>query len=121
MFNARIYVNRERNTLELCGFAGNFGAESRYFFDNLLLDQGFRQFDTEQDAHYFGVWINKKTRTMVTYAEGDLTVTYCPSDSAYSAELKALCEFHRPGCAFKTIGPEGITEYFEDRAEFEIA
>lgn len=120
MFDARTHVNRTRNTLELCGFAGNFGAESRYFFDSLLLDQGFRQFDTEQDASYFGVWINKETRTMVSYAEGDLTVVYCPTDKAYTAELQEMCDFHGTKAAFKTIGPEGITEYFEDRAEFEI-
>ena len=119
MFSSRTYVNKSNNTLELCGRGEDFGAESRYFFDSLLLDVGFRQFDTSQDASYFGVWINKSTGTMVTYAEGDVTVTYCPSDKAYRAELKDMCAFHRPGCAFKTIGPEGITEYYEDRTEFE--
>jgi hypothetical protein len=33
----------------------------RYLFDNTLLHQGYHQVDSEQDAWYYGHWLNPKT------------------------------------------------------------
>ena len=45
--------------------------QDRYFFDGKMCTRalGFEQFDTEQDASYFGVWVNREERATVTYAE----------------------------------------------------
>ena len=47
---------------------------TRYDFDNQLLAKGYLQVDTEQDASYYGNWVNLKTRRFVQFAEGDVTV-----------------------------------------------
>ena len=44
----------------------------RYRFDNTLLHQGYHQVDSEQDAWYYGHWLNPKTLELVEYAEGDV-------------------------------------------------
>jgi len=65
------------------------GGEDRYRFDRLLCtkDAGFEQFDTDQDAHYFGMWVNREKRVTVTYSEGDLTLVLCPSAESFKAEI----------------------------------
>ena len=44
----------------------------RYAFDfkHCTALKGWRQFDTEQDASYFGVWVHTGKRQVVTFAEG---------------------------------------------------
>ncbi len=51
------------------------------------------QYDTPQDAWYYGVWVNPADRIIVTYAEGDIGVIRCDSAAAYAAELAALDAF----------------------------
>jgi len=65
------------------------GGEDRYRFDSSLCtkDAGFEQFDTDQDASYFGVWVNRKERVTLTYSEGDLTLVVCPSAETFNAEM----------------------------------
>lgn len=46
---------------------------SRYQFDHALIDQGYSQLDSRQDAWYFGTWFNPQTLSLVEYAEGDVT------------------------------------------------
>ena len=51
---------------------------NRYVFDFNLKD-GWQQYDTDQDAWYFGIWVNLKTLQTLTYAEGDVVLITAPS------------------------------------------
>ena len=64
----------------------------RYSFDfqHCTCQHGWRQFDTHQDAWYFGIWIHDTRRHIVTYAEGDLTVMECLDHESFLEELKHL-------------------------------
>jgi hypothetical protein len=71
----------------------------RYIFD---FDDDFRragwlQFDTDQDASYFGVWVNQRLFRALSYCEGDIHLVVCSDVEHYNAEIKALCAFHGEG------------------------
>jgi len=108
-------TNAQGNKVE----RGFFSTE-RYAFD---FDDEFRgdwrQFDTDQDAWYFGVWTNAKTRQVFTYAEGDVTLVTCPSAAHYNAEVKKLCEFYNPVPYLIAISPEEgiVTHVYEERKD----
>lgn len=105
----------------------------RYLFDS---DDDFRaagwlQFDTDQDAWYYGVWVNPKLLRTLSYCEGDVYLVICPDAEHYNAEIKAMCEFH--GAGFEMIAcdtdaaqslllggpPQGkATVYRQDRTKF---
>jgi hypothetical protein len=84
----------------------------RYLFD---FDEDFRaagwlQFDTDQDAWYFGVWVNPKTLRTLSYAEGDVTLVICPDAEHYNAEVKHACEFYGQGFEFIETNIEGFQQ-----------
>ena len=97
----------------------------RYVWDQ---EPGWLQFDTSQDAWYFGVWVNKKTRQIRVFAEGDLTLTTCPTVEAFNKEIARMCEppwpdgnGYAPGFIAKTIDADGtMTVHEQDRKEFYI-
>ncbi len=93
--------------------------EDRYRFDfrECTPAAGWKQYDTEQDAWYFGVWVHVEKRMTVTYSEGDLTVVVCPTLETFRAELEDAAEFYGdPPPAFTTIGDDGVvTRYFDER------
>ncbi len=92
----------------------------RYRFDfNLDLGE-WQQFDTDNDASYFGVWVNKTTLRTLQFIEGDLYLTQCADAAAYDAEIAALCSFYTAASAFVAIGETGTTAYYQDRAQFFI-
>ena len=67
----------------------------RYYYDERLAQSdGWKQFDTWQDAPYFGVWVNSATRQIMTFAEGDETLVTAPDESAFDAELSDCVEFY---------------------------
>lgn len=70
--------------------------ESRYVYDFRLCtkEKGWQQFDTDQDASYFGVWVNIEQRQVLTYAEGDETLVACESDEALRLELASMEKFY---------------------------
>lgn len=70
-----------------------------YLFDCQLCkaEEGWEQFDTNQDAWYFGIWVNPQRREIVTYAAGDVTRVICLDAAHYNAELKSMCEFYGEG------------------------
>lgn len=100
----------------------SFLSTDRYLFDVGLCkkEDGWLQYDTAEDAWYFGSWVNKERRMIVDYTEGDIYVIYCPSVDAFNAEIKAKNEFYDEGFICKTIGDEGMTTYVQDRDEFFI-
>ena len=91
----------------------------RYHFDvkECSPSDGWKQYDTKQDAWYFGVWVHVEKRMTVTYAEGDLTVVVCPTRETFCAELKDAAEcYGDPPPAFTTIDADGgVTHYFDER------
>jgi hypothetical protein len=90
--------------------------EDRYYYDFEAL-KGWRQFDTSQDAWYFGVWVNICERMTFTYAEGDRTLVICPTLESFKAELANAAEFYGPPpAAVRAIGQDGsVTEYIDSR------
>jgi hypothetical protein len=71
---------------------------SRYMFDTgpCSRKEGFRQYDTDQDAWYFGVWVNMEKRIVVTYAEGDLYVKVFPDEAVFRKGLEEMSDYYGP-------------------------
>jgi hypothetical protein len=98
----------------------SFRSAERYLFDFKLCtkEKGWKQYDTREDAWYFGVWVHPEKRIIITYAEGDITVVKCPTEESYHAELKDMADFYgAPPPSFTTIDyPSGkITKYYDTR------
>ena len=86
---------------------------SRYTFDKMLSSKdGWRQFDTDQDAWYFGVWYNMDKKMTVTYAEGDVHVKYDIPDM--DVEYNEMCKFYGKAPAWcTTIDEDGtVTKHY---------
>ena len=109
-------TNDRGNLIRDCGLMID---TERYEFDFRWCkpEDGWQQFDTSQDAHYFGVWVNRGLRLTVTYCEGDLTVVECSDEQHFTAELASMAEFYGPPPpAFKTIDDNGqVTHYYDQR------
>ena len=83
--------------------------------------EGWEQFDTDQDAHYFGVWLNRSKLLTLTYAEGDWTLVVCSDAAHYNAEVADAIRFYGEGFVAKAIDAEGVvTVYRQERSEFLI-
>jgi hypothetical protein len=82
---------------------------------------GWQQYDTTQDAWYFGVWVNTKHRIVLTYAEGDVIVDRFEDDAELSAELERLEAFYgSPPPAAIVIDDDGSrTDYYDKRPTVE--
>ncbi len=98
------------------------GGTERYVYDDQLCKQGFEQFDTDQDAHYYGVWVSIKHRAIVTYAEGDLSLVACASTELFKKEIEDLEKFHGdPPPAFVAIDTVdgSVTKVYSERVSAE--
>lgn len=92
---------------------------NRYFFDRILMNKGFKQFDTAQDASYFGVWVSPEQLCSVSYVEGDVIVVCCQDKEHYNAEIKACIDCYEPGTIAVCIDETGErTVYRQDRSVF---
>ena len=93
-----------------------------YDFDACTPADGWAQWDTDQDAWYFGVWIHIEDRKILTWAEGDESLVECPTQEAFIAELKCMTEFHgNAPPSFKTIDLDGtLTHHFCPRPGEEL-
>ena len=94
------------------------GDRYRYDFDLCQRSDGWRQYDTDQDAWYFGIWYHRAERLVVTYAEGDLTLTHCTDDATWRAEVARMAAFFGdPPPAFVALAMDGtVTHYFDEEA-----
>ena len=70
------------------------GQTDRYAFDFGVCSfkLGFAQVDTKEDASYFGNWAKPFSITIVSYAEGDITITDCDTDEEFVSELRSMQE-----------------------------
>ena len=67
---------------------------------------GWAQVDTGQDAWYFGTWTNPTTRSIITYAEGDVTAETAETDAEYVSALEHIRDWNEEhGHGFKGIDP----------------
>jgi hypothetical protein len=102
----------------------NFCHADRYKYDFHLCKRsdGWIQYDTTQDAWYFGVWVNEKKRLVVTYAEGDVSICYCLTTQSFKEELKAMAEFYGdpPPAAIGIDRDGSVTHFFDPDARPEI-
>ncbi len=93
----------------------------RYYYDQKLVfgkASGWVQYDTDQDASYFGVWVNVGRREIVTFAEGDESLAVCPTAESFRDEINAMAEFYGdPPPAFRSLDTETgqVTEYYDER------
>ena len=99
-----------------------FWDHERYHVDfaDDFKEEGWEQFDTDQDAHYFGVWVNKSKLMTLTYAEGDWTLRVCKDKDTYNKEIEDCIKFYDEGSICTTIGDEGVTVYTQNRQQFLI-
>lgn len=96
-------INEHGNTVK---YYTTPGIGNRYHFDfNLYAPgTGWKQYDTDRDAWYFGIWVNLEERKIATYAEGDLSIVIAPDDRHLKAELDTMEAFYGPApAAFKII------------------
>ena len=94
---------------------GLFDAD-RYQFD-FGLPAGWKQYDTDQDASYHGIWVNTDRQLVLTYCEGDLTLVHARTPDVFRAYLGSMESFYgAPPPAFTAIGDDGsITRYYDPR------
>lgn len=79
----------------------------RYKYDFRLCtpDKGWAQLDTKQDASYYGNWINPLTRQLLSYCEGDTTLTECEDDADFVRTVRECCAWHQERGYFIGIDP----------------
>lgn len=65
---------------------------SRYPFDEHL--KGWEQFDTDQDAPYYGIWTSVDRMAVVHYTEGDVTLVVAPDADSFKAEVRSLWDWN---------------------------
>ena len=81
----------------------------RYGFDRFLCwAQGstWAQVDTDQDAWYYGNWADPVTKSIVSYAEGDLVVLRCDTAEEFCAELRSMAAWHAKQDSYLRIDPK---------------
>jgi len=112
-------VNERGNTV-----VKEFAPADRYVYDFKVCTsaKGWMQYDTDQDAHYFGTWVNKARRQILTYCEGDVICVTCPTVESFNAEIASMNAYYGEGreCAVADIEAKTFTEYHQDRAKFFI-
>lgn len=80
----------------------------RYPFDfSKEFKRGWKQYDTRQDAHYYGVWYNPESMQALEYCEGDVYLMTCETWDEFIQYLHSMDEFHgsAPPCA---VGGDGL-------------
>ena len=88
-----------------------------YDFKACLPRDGWQQYDTKQDAPYFGIWVNAERRQVLTFAEGDETLEEFADDISFNRALKSMAEFYGPPpAAFTVVDEDGkATRYCDER------
>ena len=93
-----------------------FYSTERYLFD-VHMEKTWEQFDTDQDASYFGAWTNRVRFCTLTYAEGDICFVQCADAEAFDQKLASMCKFYGPTPFMVAIGNDGrVTNTYQDRS-----
>jgi len=59
-----------------------------------MLPEGFEYIEEFEDGPYRKVWKSDRLRAIVTYCEGDVSVTVDPDQTSYAARLAAQFQFY---------------------------
>jgi len=75
----------------------NVGPEDRYIydFDRCSFHLGWAQLDTPSDAWYYGSWANPGLLQIITFCEGDETITTCNTEAEFIAEIRTMAQWHK--------------------------
>jgi len=91
----------------------------RYHFDfgECSSKLGWKQWDTDQDASYYGVWVHPEKLQVMTYAEGDVSLLTCDDREKFREELKRMADFYGdpPPMAIGYDDSGVKTEYYDER------
>ena len=112
---AQSIVNERGNLVK--GYITSIGSRYVFDFNYFTRDTGWKQFDTNQDASYFGIWVHEEDWRIVTYAEGDLTEVICPDQEGFVLEIRSMEAFYGPAPpAFWVIDQKGkVWNIYEKR------
>ncbi|MCA3438191.1 MAG: hypothetical protein INF48_12820 [Rhodobacter sp.] len=93
------------------------GGRYRFSFDLCSCARGWAQVGTAQDAPWFGTWASLAERTILNFAEGDVTRTICDTDEEFAAALREINHWNRD----HGYGPARIDQGFDPalKAAFE--
>jgi hypothetical protein len=80
----------------------------KYDFRECHFKDGWAQLDTKQDASYFGNWINPLTLKLMSYCEGDTTLTECEDEADFITQVRACIGWHQDHEYF--IGIDGMCD-----------
>ncbi len=72
-----------------------FFYRERTYYDHALLPKGWHTLGADQDAWYFGIWVNASIREVITFAEGDEFHVTCPTNESFRLELLDMATFYR--------------------------
>lgn len=93
---------------------------NRYGYDENL-GEGWDQYDTDQDAWYFGVWVNIARRKVFTYAEGDRILEIADTQEAFIALLHDMDRFYGKAPPMAVCFDDiGMTEMYIQRPGNEL-
>lgn len=106
---SRLRRNVDTNVSDNTVVRRHLSADRYYFdFDADFVKDGWLQFDTGQDAWYYGVWVNPKHLWTLSYCEGDVCLVICSDVGHYNAEIREMCAFHREG--FELIAMNSVDD-----------
>jgi hypothetical protein len=109
-YRQQSWVNDRGNTVH----PGSHHAERYEFdFERCSHKNGWTQYDTDQDAWYFGVWVHVEERLTFTYCEGDISLVVCKDEESFQAELADMARcYGLPPPVFKVIGEDFKAEVY---------
>ena len=86
-------------------------------FDVCSSKKGWTQYDTKQDASYFGIWVHIEKRKVLTFCEGDITIDTYSDLESFREGLESMGEFYGEAPpALKMITADGtMIHYFDER------
>lgn len=84
------------------------GDRYKYDFRNCTSSNGWAQLDSKQDASYYGQWVNPLTLKMMSYCEGDTTLTECEDEADFLVSLRECIRWNQEAGYF--IGIDGMCE-----------
>lgn len=96
--------------------------DNRYAYDQILCNpkHGWIQFDTSEDAAWFGIWTHAVEHFVVVYAEKDVSIIHIPEKQDWIDRLKKMRQEYGPAPhAATVINPDngGITRIFTTQPE----
>lgn len=92
------------------------GNRERYYFDEKCQSSdGWCQFDTKQDAWYFGQWTNPLTLEFISLCEGDYTRTHFEDEAEYTTYMQETIKFYEDSFMHIDVGTSGNRQNLIDK------